>query len=180
MDDEVLELETRRDIYEFIGRFPGLHMREIQRKLDIPIALVEYHLNILEKAEVVSTITEGGYKRYYTATTDSRIGYKEKKILGTLRMKIPLQITLYLLKYEKKTHSEISKYLDIKPSKLSFHLKKLQKLGVVKKLSAVEGKGYIIEDERMMYRLLLAFKPSQDMLNEFADLWESLNFNAWH
>jgi hypothetical protein len=44
----------------------------------------------------------------------------------------------------------------------------------------VEGKGYIIEDERMMYRLLLAFKPSQDMLIEFADLWESLNFNAWH
>jgi predicted transcriptional regulator len=180
MDDEVLELETRREIYDFIKKFPGLHMREIQRKLDIPIALVEYHLNIMEKAEIVTTIKEEGYKRYYAASRASLTGHNERKLLGTLRMRIPLHITLYLLKNKKRTHSEISKDLDIKPSKLSFHLKKLQKIGIVKKLGTVEGKGYMIKDERMVYRLLLAYKPPQDMLVEFADLWESLNFNAWH
>ncbi len=180
MDDEVLELETRRDIYEFVEKFPGLHMREIQRKLDIPIALVEYHLNIMEKAEILTTIKEEGYKRYYAASRVSLIGYQERKLIGALRMKIPLHITLYLLKNKKRTHTEISQDLDIKPSKLSFHLKKLQNAGIVKKLGTVEGKGYIIADERLVYRLLTVYKPAQDMLNEFADLWESLNFNAWH
>jgi predicted transcriptional regulator len=175
MDDEVLELETRQDIYDLIKKFPGLHMREIQRKLNIPIALAEYHLNIMEEAEVVSAIKEGGYKRYYEVSERAKIGFGVRKQIGVLRQKIPLSIVLYLLKNKSAKPSNLSQALNINPSKLSFHLKKLRKINLIRRLKPVEGKGYVLVDEKMVHRLLLTYKPPMEMLEEFADLWENLS-----
>lgn len=178
--DDVLELEVRREIFEFITRFPGLHMREIQRKLGLSIALAEYHLNFLEKADFVSSIDEGGYRRYYAKTGKEdepgyALGHEERKIVGLLRQKIPLQVALFLLKTGQASHKEISDSLGIAASKLSVHLKKMETLGVVRKLQRVEGRGYAVEDRAKVLRLLITFKPPQDMLDEFSDLWDGLD-----
>jgi predicted transcriptional regulator len=178
--DEVLELEVRREIFEFITRFPGLHMREIQRKLGLSIALAEYHLNFLEKADFVSSIDEGGYRRYYAKSGKGddagyALGHHERKIVGLLRQKIPLQIALFLLKTGQASHKDISDSLGMAGSKLSFHLKKMEGLGVIRKLKRMEGRGYTIEDRAKVLRLLITFKPSQDMLDEFSDLWDGLD-----
>jgi len=180
MFDEVLELETRRAIYKFIKEFPGFHMREIERTLKMSIALVEYHLNYLETAEVIVSITDGGYKRYYIQPkaedgSEHRFGQQERRILGLLRQKIPLQIVLYLLKNKQATHTKISDELKISPSKLSFHLKKLLARGVVAKLGREDGKAYIVENEGLVIKLLVMHKPPHDMLVEFSELWESLD-----
>jgi len=45
LEGEALELETRKKIYETVKRFPGLHLREIARQLDMSVPLVDYHLN---------------------------------------------------------------------------------------------------------------------------------------
>lgn len=179
MSEDVLELETRREIFDLVKQVPGLHMREISRKLDMSIALVEYHLNYLEENGVISAITEGGYKRYYSKgiegeDTGPEIGYADRRVLGVLRQRIPLQITLFLLKNKKATLTRLSEALEMSPSKLSFHLKKLTKSGIVSKLKREEGKGYKIEEERRILRLLIINKPPKDMLEEFSDLWEGL------
>jgi predicted transcriptional regulator len=179
MDDQLLELETRQSIYHLIERTPGLHMREIQRRLNLEVALVDYHLYIMEKAEIVTSQKEGGYKRYYVSPSKSGLDSNQRRILGVLRQRIPLQITLYLLKEKQATHTKISKGLDIKPSKLSFHVKKMRKLGILRKLHPGEGKGFILQDEALVLRLLLRYKPPQDMLDEFSDLWDDLAYNAW-
>jgi predicted transcriptional regulator len=179
MEDQLLELETRQSIYDLIERVPGLHMREIQRRLNLEVALVDYHLYIMEKAEIVTSQKEGGYKRFYVSPSESGLDSNKRRILGVLRQKIPLQVTLYLLKEKQATHTKISNDLEIKPSKLSFHLKKMRKLGILKKLQPGEGKGYVVEDEALVIRLLLRYKPPQDMMDEFADLWDDLAYYAW-
>jgi predicted transcriptional regulator len=45
--EEVLENETRRRIYRFVNRNPGLHLRELQRQLNIPLSSLDYHLDYL-------------------------------------------------------------------------------------------------------------------------------------
>jgi predicted transcriptional regulator len=179
MVEDVLELETRREIFDLIRKFPGLHMREISRKLDMSIALVEYHLNYLEDTEVISAITEGGYKRYYHReiegeNTGPKIGYSDRRILGILRQKIPFQVTLFLLKNKQASLTQLSEELKMSPSKLSFHLKKLLKSGIVRKLKRNEGKGYTLEEERKILKLLIVNKPPKDMLEEFSELWDGL------
>jgi len=45
--EEILENDRRRKIYTVIKKNPGLHIRELQRVLDIPLASLQYHLNYM-------------------------------------------------------------------------------------------------------------------------------------
>ncbi len=172
----MLELETRRELYNIVRAFPGLHMREIQRKVDMSIALTEYHLRVLVKADLVTETSEGGYKRYYPSPEEGGkgIGAQERRMLGTLRQAIPLRVTLLLLKDGQATNKEMSKRLGLSPSRLTFHLNKLLKVGVVRRLSRSEGKGYTLEDPATTLRLLVTNRPPPDILDECTDLWEEL------
>lgn len=180
MADDLLELETRRDIYDLVRGEPGLHMREIQRRLDLSIALTEYHLRQLEEAGLVTSILEEGYKRFYPTTGADggelrSLGGEERRMLGLFRQSIPLRVTLYLLNNEPSTNSEIADGLDISRSRLSFHLNKMLRQNVIRKLTRSEGRGYALVDRARTLKLLIAHRPSPDLLDECADLWDSLD-----
>ena len=53
MEDKSLELESRRKIYEAIEKVPGIHFRELNRRLGIPLGVIEYHLKYLEQHELI-------------------------------------------------------------------------------------------------------------------------------
>ena len=180
MVEELLELETRREIYDLVRRVPGLHMREIQRQLDLSIALTECHLRQLEEAGLLVSILEEGYKRYYPTTGADggelkALGAEERRMIGLFRQSIPLRITLFLLSRDVATQSEIADRLGISRSRLSFHLNKLLRQGVVRKLSRREGRGYSLVDRNKTFRLIIAYRPSPDLLDECAELWDSLD-----
>lgn len=178
MVDGPLELETRRDIYALVRSVPGLHMRDIQRRLELSIALAEYHLRYLEEAGMLVSVEEGGYRRYYPATAvdgGPGIGARDRRVLSVLRQPVALRIALYLLTVESSTLSEVAAALERSPSGLSFHLKKLVRHGIVRRLERTEGRGYAIEDRRYITRLLLAYRPPPDMVDECAELWDSLS-----
>jgi len=49
----ILELELRRNIYDFILKNPGFHLRGLSRKLKIPKSTLLHHLKILKKRELI-------------------------------------------------------------------------------------------------------------------------------
>lgn len=50
MDEEqALDLEIRRKIYNHIVNSPGLYERELSRALNIPLSTLDYHLYYLKK-----------------------------------------------------------------------------------------------------------------------------------
>ena len=51
--DEILENENRKKIYETIERSPGIHLREIQRILDMPLTTLEYHLSYMTRKKII-------------------------------------------------------------------------------------------------------------------------------
>jgi len=180
MADELLELETRRDIYDLVRREPGIHMREIQRRLDLSIALTEYHLRQLEESELVSSILEEGYKRFYPTTGADggplrALGGEERRMIGLFRQSIPLQVTLLLLNDEPATNSQMADALGMSRSRLTFHLNKMLRQDVIRKLTRSEGKGYVLVDRARTLKLLIAYRPSKDLIDECAELWDSLD-----
>lgn len=180
MADDLLELETRRDIYDLVRREPGLHMRELQRRLDLSIALTEYHLRQLERSGLVTSILEEGYKRFYPTTGADggelkALGGDERRMIGLFRQSIPLRITLYLLNEEPATNSQIADSLGVSRSRLSFHLNKMLRQNVIRKLTRSEGRGYALVDHNRTLKLLIAHRPSADLLDECSDLWDSLD-----
>ena len=81
--EEILENERRQKIYAAIKKNPGLHIRELQRLLDIPLASLQYHLNYMARRNVIVEEKAEHYTRYYCTPLDP----EDKKILSVLRQK---------------------------------------------------------------------------------------------
>jgi len=168
--NDVIELETRRKIYDLVTKNPGLHLSKIAELLDMRISLVEYHLIYLVKSQLFNANKESGYLRFYVK---GEIGIEDKKILSILRQDVPLQILFYLLKNDNSQHKAILENVNIAPSTLSYHLKKMVKFGVLSVKSYGEEKGYFVNDRELIVRLLVKYKP-YNLLEGFKDIWIDL------
>lgn len=51
---------------------PGLHASGLQREAGEPWGTVQYHLSLLEKAELVSTVDTGRERHFFPLGTDAR------------------------------------------------------------------------------------------------------------
>jgi len=127
----LLELDPRRKIYDYIFKNPGLHFREIQRKMNIPYGTLNYHIKYLVKQDLVSSKFENGYRRYFIS---EKLGRKEEEVLNLLRQEVPRYILLYIMFHKVCSQVELSKALEKKPSTIDFHLNKLRKLGFIERL----------------------------------------------
>ena len=121
-------------IYDYISKYPGLHNREISRKLSIPRTTLQYHLNFLMKKGLVNEKEDGNYSRYFPSKEILDI---EKELFSIFRKRIYRSI-LYILSYHRVvTQKDIVKYLkeDFKikkhPTTVSFHLDKLLELEII-------------------------------------------------
>ena len=81
MEDDALDFKRRIEIYNFILKYPGLHLSELSRKLNIPKSTMFYHLNMLKKHSFIVSKSNNRYTRYYAANNLSEI---EKKFLNFL------------------------------------------------------------------------------------------------
>jgi DNA-binding transcriptional ArsR family regulator len=124
----ILDLELRRKIYNYILENPSSYEREISKKMDIPKTTLRHHLITLKKLELITEKNANGYKRYFVV---NKIGKRDKEILNILKQNIPRNILLYLMYYVVCSQLEISRALEKKPSTINFHLKKLKDLGLI-------------------------------------------------
>lgn len=63
--DNVLDKEVRKNLYEYIDEFPGSHLREIARELDLKPSNAAWHLRKLEQTNLVRSRNIGGKKVFY-------------------------------------------------------------------------------------------------------------------
>jgi len=170
LDSGALELDTRRRVFEFVNRNPGCHLREIQRGLEMPIGLLNFHLGYLETNELLTSKTDRYYKRYYA---EGRLSSQEKRILSSLRQENPRRIILHLLLHPSSGHGEMLEVLGFKPSTLSFYLKDLLSKGIVYQRKEGRRRFYTIPEPDMVVRVLITYRPSflDTLVDRFLDAW---------
>ena len=128
MGEEALELENRRRIFRLVSKFPGIHLRDIQKRLELSMGVLEYHLNYMEKEQILSAETDG-YRKNYFIRADVQHG--DKSTLTLLRQETPRRIIILILLKEKATFKDILDDTKTSKSTLSFHMKKLTESGLV-------------------------------------------------
>jgi len=170
MPQDVLELETRRNIYNLIQKNPGLHLSKIASLLELRTSLVEYHLLYLEKLELIKSEKEVGYKRYFIK---GQIGVKDKRYHSILRQKTVLEIILFLLKHDGSQHKQIQEEVSVSPSTLSYHLKRLLKKEILDVRHSGPEKGFYIKNKDELVTFLIRYKP-YDLIEGFSDVWKDL------
>ncbi len=169
---KALELEIRQSIYSLISTSPGLHFREIQRRTKIATGQLTYHLNYLQKVGLIKTENDGEYLRYYAHIP---INDEERRVLELVRQKSVRHILLYLLENDNCNHEHLVKNLDISPSTISWHLKKLIDANIVNK--EVEGRKsfYSINNPELIKKVLIKYKESflDILVDRFIEMWET-------
>ena len=168
--DLELELDSRRRIYEFIKNNPGTHMREIQRRLEMPIGVLKFHIQYLVKHEIITEKPDRYYKRYYLTGT---LGSLDKEALGALRQQYPRWIILFLLDNPGAKHKELLAQFKLKPSTLSFYLKSLIDKHVVQRRRAGRESSYKIIDQESIVKILVTYRPSffDKLVDRFLETW---------
>jgi predicted transcriptional regulator len=166
---EILENERRGEIYEFIKKNPGLHLRELQRRLNLPLTSLEYHVDYMVRKNVLLKESSKHYSRYYAKHLDD----EEKRILKSLRQKRLREIVLILLEKEKAKYSFLLKSLDIPPSTLSFYLKYLIKNKIISKNKIGYENIYFLNEMDRIAKVLITYKGS------FIDKLIDKTLNTW-
>lgn len=173
-DPQGTDVEMRRRILEFVNQYPGLHLRELQRRAQTSAMLVEYHLNVLERLGLVTSLEEGGYRRFFPAR-DAKVplGKTEKMWLGMLRQPVPLGIALFLLENPGATHKMLADIVPVTKSTLTYHLKNMEAGGLILR-DPPGGREFRLQDAQRVLALLRAYSPTPDMVSAYGQMWDQI------
>jgi predicted transcriptional regulator len=172
--DEILENERRRKIYAAIEASPGIHLRELQRILNMPLTTLEYHLSYMARKKILFAETQRHHKRYYTKPLDP----EDKKLLAALRQKRMREIVLTILANGKAKYQLLADQLKLSHSTLSSYLKYLVSNNILAKDKIGYENLYTIRDEDRVAKVLIAYKPSflDRLVDNALDIWMETHF----
>ena len=171
--DEALNLENRRRIYESIATNPGTHVREMERALDMQPGLLSYHLDYLEKRNLVRAEDDGHRKMYFIM---DRFIEKDRRTLGALRQESPRRILMHLLVNGPTSFQNLQMEMGLAKSTLSYHLKRLRGIRVIEVTKMEKEMVYRVDDADRVADLLIGIQESlsSDAVDRFADIWNKL------
>ena len=124
--DNVLDTEVRKNLYEYIDEYPGSHLREIARELNLKPSNAAWHLRKLEQTNLVRSRAIGGKKVFYLVEggIDAR---REAVAESILRNNNAREIMLYLQKNPGKHLLEIAHALRLNHHTVKFVCSSLRK-----------------------------------------------------
>lgn len=171
--NDILQLDTRRRLYELILASPGLHFREIARKLKYKTGVLVYQLEILEKQELIVKRKDGYYTRYFVRDKVSPV---EKKMISILRLRIPRHIVFYLYFNPDSCNKDMLGEMNIPSSTLSYYLRKMVDAGILIDVNRGRNIFYRIKNKKLVFKILTAYKASffDEMTDRMTELWDRL------
>ena len=122
--DNVLDTDVRKNLYEYIDEYPGSHLREIARELDLKPSNAAWHLRKLEQTNLVRSRNIGGKRVYYLVEGGAE-ARKEAIAESVLKNKNARIIMQYLQDNPGKHLLEIAHALNLNHHTVKWHIKKM-------------------------------------------------------
>lgn len=128
--DDVLEHNTREQLYQYIRNNPGPSFSDLRRQLDVSNGTLVHHLRILEMQEFVKPVRDGFRTRFYIrgprVTVTQYLTRTQQAILEAIQANPGV------------TQKELAGLLGLPRESVFYHTRKLE--GVGKLRVAKEGK----------------------------------------
>jgi len=174
MVHELLTLSRRKMIFQHISKYPGTYLREIEKTLSLSLGDLQYHLQQLEKANLISSYDDGRRKRYFVK---EEVSYLDREILSFVKLRTSRHIIIFLLLHPDASFKEILAEFRFTQGALSFHLKKLLHANIITKSKREKETIYRISDETMVNHVLLTYRSSivDETVSGFLDIWTKIS-----
>jgi predicted transcriptional regulator len=166
-----LELEVRKRIYDVICKYPGIHMRELQRQTCLATGSLDYHLHFMHKSGLIRVEKAGRFARYYNSM--QAFSDAEKNTISILRQEPLRHVILFLLEKKIANATEISEATGMQPSNLSAHLKSLESSGIILHKKKGRFRFYQLQDRDTIIKYLVLHKKSflDRLVDNFISTW---------
>jgi len=115
-------------IYHYILNNPGVHFRELSRKLNIKIYNLKYHIKILNKKGFITQKKEDGFLRLYVP---NKISNSDKIVFSFLRKKTTRNIIIIILYNIATSQRELCEILQKSSSTINDHIRNLLKKNII-------------------------------------------------
>ena len=177
--ERVLELGARRRLHDQVTTFPGLHLAELARNLEMDPNHAKYHLDRLERSGLVTSRHEGGFLLYFPKE-ETAVGMRDavaasdKAVLAALRRPVPLHIALLLMDRGRTTHAQLLEDVGVAHGTLHYHLKRMEDGGILTSVKEGRERWYTLADRELVERLLTKYRPPNALVAGFLDAWEGL------
>jgi predicted transcriptional regulator len=169
-EEDVLELETRKEIFEYVQANPGAHFSQLKRDLGMETGLVQHHLSTLEDYDVLTSEDHQGKRRLFVA---EELAEEERAILSSLRYETTRHILLFLLEESTARNGAIAEELGVSPPTVSWHISRLVENGIVSEVEDGRTTYYTVADEDLTMQLLVRYQESfvDRAVDNVLDFW---------
>jgi DNA-binding transcriptional ArsR family regulator len=127
-NSSVLDQPTRIEIYDCAKINPGIHFRGICSTLDLPIGVVQYHLNILTRAGLLQVCSDGQCRRYFEAGAYAEA---DMQTISLLRHDTARKILAALARSSTMLHKDLAQAVGLSSQALSWQMNQLKQTGLI-------------------------------------------------
>lgn len=169
-DEDVLDLDSRKEIFEHVRDNPGVHFSEMKRDLDMETGLLQYHLRELESYDVLESESHQDRRRLFVA---DELDDEERTILSSLRYETTRHILLYLLREGPGRNRDVAEAVGVSPATVSWHCSQLVEDGVVETVEDGRTTLYDVAEADTTMRLLVRYQESfvDRAVDNIVDFW---------
>jgi len=127
--ENALESPQRRKILRFVKRNPGLHFREISRRVPLTRGTLDYHMKTMESVGLLKTVSGRGRIHYFVA--DAPYPAEEETLIIALRNESLRRIITGIYLNQGACNEEIAEDVGLSGATVREHVRYLEDLGVV-------------------------------------------------
>ena len=135
--------------------------------------VLEYHLRILIGLGVIESERDNQFVRFYPTS----ILHEERTLISILRQPRLREIITFLISHPGSDYKAIVRELNLSSSTISWHLKRLEQLGVVARGESGAGLTcFEVAKSQELTRILSTYRLSflNKAVEVFLDTWENL------
>lgn len=165
--------DTRERIAAQVERAPGVHFRELVRRLDLGQGQAQYHLRRLRRGERLIAEEVDGRTHYFSPTYDAA----ERRALAVLRRETARDVLATLLVEGPSPPAAVADDLDVARSTLEWHLDRLTGSKLVAKRRDDRNRVTLtVPDRERATRLLAEIDPTlpERLVDRFTRLVDGL------
>lgn len=166
-------------LLSFVQRYPGVHLREIRRRLGIPIGTLDYHMYRLGKEGLITVRFQGGYKCAFPAVApelNAPIPSDDQRLLAVLRQPLPRALLLHLFLDGPSSPAGLAEDIGTSSANLAYFLRRLEAEGMIVREGQGSTRSVRLVDPPKVHEVLLRFAPlPEGIVDRFLTFWQELH-----